>query len=81
MKTKELGSVVDALIEAKLRRLEDQFQSKLDRLNEEIERLEEDNQILLKENGRKMNILMQKLSKDRTNDAILLTDWWEKLQT
>ena len=74
MKTKELGSVVDALIEAKLRRLEDQFQSKLDRLNEEIERLEEDNQILLKENGRKMNILMQKLSKDRTNDAILLTD-------
>ena len=64
-----MGSVIDALIEAKLRHLEDQFQTKLERKNEKIERLKEENK-MLKEKDQKLNNLMQKLSKERENEVI-----------
>ena len=77
-----MGSVDDDLMEARfLRRLEYQFQSKFDRLNEEIERLNADNKMLkadtkaLKEIVNKQEILIAKLlnkeqGRDENNDVI-----------
>ena len=60
-----MESIVDTLIETKLRRLKEEFHSK-------IAQLKADNK-MLKENDEKQEKLIRKLLNERENDAIAST--------